>query len=216
MIQPDPLVRLYAIDIPSDPRTKYRLTAYPQEVNFERDSLGAAIPYRAASIIHEDARLDTEGTIQTTRLQIQNVTREAIAILENYHGLTGEKVRFVAIYLSNMPDGLPEKDEVFDILDSNATESVVELVLGRAALAQRKMNDRRASRLYCVHKYGGPGCGYDTTRAGALQTCSKLEAGPNGCIEHGLDEEDASLENRHPKRILAFRGIPRQSGVGVA
>ena len=216
LIQPDPYVWLYAVDVPSTPPTKYRVTAYPEPVQFERDSLGAVITYSPASVVHEDVQADTEGSIQTIKLRAQNLTREGLAILENYNGLIGQAVRIVCIKLSDAPDGDPVVDEVYDVLESGATEAEVEFTLGRSALTQRKFPDRRLTRSYCVHRYGGAGCGYDTKRGGALQTCTKLLLGTNGCIAHGLNEAAAGLPNRHPARMLVFRGIPRASGTGVS
>lgn len=208
MIQPDPLVWLYAIDVPSSPASKYRLAAYTHPVTFERDSLGVAITYSPGSLSHRDVQADTEGSIPRVALALQNITREAIAILEAYDGLIGQKVRVCVVRLSEMPDGDPVSDEVYDVVDSAATEDAVELTLGRAAITSRKFPDLRLSRTQCGWRYGGAGCGYDTTRAGALTSCSKLIDGPNGCTEHGDDEEGASLPNRHPQRILLFRGAP--------
>lgn len=220
MIQPNPLLWLYAIDLPTDPRTKLRLAAYPDPVFFERDSTGATITYSPGSIMHEDSELDTEGSIQRTRLQMQNLTRESVALLEAYNGLIGEKVRIVCVRLSETPDGDPEVDDVYEVLESSATESVVELSLGRVALTQKQFPDRRISRTHCGHDYGGPGCGYDTKRAGALQTCTKLLGSPgvadNGCWHHGDDEVAASLTRRHPQRMLFFPGVPRRTGTGVS
>lgn len=209
MIQPDPLVWLYAIDLPSAPRSKYRLAANPEAVYFERDSTGSAIAYSPSSVYHEDARTDVDGSINKVRLTVQNITRESVALLKAYNWLIGEKVRIVCVRLAEMPDGDPLKDETYDVLDSSARENVVALTLGRAALKDKKFPDRRANRRYCAHRYGSAACGYDTARVGALQSCSKLEEGPNGCIEHGLNEAAASLPNRHPQRILLFKGIPR-------
>ena len=209
LIQPDPLVWLYAIDLPSSPRSKFRLAANPEPVFFERDSTGSAIEYAPSSVFHEDVRQDVEGAINKVKLTAQNITRESVALLKAYNGLIGEKVRIVCVRLSDMPDGDPVKEETYDVLDSSANEKTAVLTLGRAALTQKKFPDRRANRTYCIHRYGGPACGYDTARAGALQSCSKLREGPNGCEEHGLDEEAATLPNRHPQRMLIFPGIPR-------
>jgi phage-related protein len=215
LIQPDPFVWLYAIDVPSSPRSKFRAAAYPEAVNFERDSLGAVVTYSPASIGHDEVQADTEGSIPRVSLRLQNVTREGIALMEEYGGLIGERVRIVLIRLADTPDGTPVIDETYDVLDSTANEREVVLSLGRVALTARQFPERRCGRTYCIHRYGGPACGYDTTRAGAMQNCTKLEEGTDGCREHGTDEAAAGLENRHPERFGAFRGIPRASGVGV-
>jgi len=216
LIQPDPYVWLYAIDVPSDPLSKYRLSAYPQPIYFERDSLGAGIEYAPGSIGHEDVQLDTDGGIPKVRLTLQNLTREAVAILENYDGLIGQKVRIALVRVADGVDATPAVDEVYDVVESAATEDAVELTLGRSALTLKVFPDRQANRNFCAHRYGSAACGYDTKRVGALQTCSKLRTGTNGCTAHGDDEVAASLPRLHPARMLVFRGIPRTSGVGVS
>lgn len=208
MIQADPLVWLFAIDVPSTPASKYRLAAHPKQITFERDSTGAAIVYSPGSIMHREVQADTEGSIPSVSLTLQNVTREAIAVLESYDGLVGQKVRICAVRLSEMPDGNPISDEVYDVVDTSATEADVQFTLGRQAITSRKFPELRVSRTHCQWQYGGPGCGYDTTRAGALTSCDKTPDGPNGCEVHGDDEEDASVTRRHPQRILIFQGTP--------
>lgn len=213
IVQPDPLVFLYAIDLPTDPPTKLRVTPYPETLYLGRDNTGAAVPYYPFAIGHDESTGDVEGSLPTITLKAQNLTREMVALLEAYGGLAGQKVRIVLARLSDLPDGTPQREEIYKVLSASATETTAELRLGQNELERQLMPGRRITRLHCAHVYGGPGCGYDTTRAGALQTCSKLEDGPNGCIEHGLDEAAASLPNNHPEpRMLRFRGVPREIG----
>lgn len=218
LIQPNPLVSLYAIDIPTEPPTKLRVTAYPSEtadgisLHFERDSTGAAIPYYSCSIWHEETTSDTEGGIRKVQITIQNVTREGIALAETYNGLIGQKVRHVIVRRDELPDGTPRYEETFEILQATFSRTAGKITCGQTALTQAKFPGRRISRTHCQHRYGGAGCGYDTTRGGALQTCAfTLE----DCTLHGLDEAAALLPNRHPARILLFPGVARSTGVDV-
>jgi phage-related protein len=221
LIQANPWVSLYTIDVPTSPATKMRLTAYPAAdpatgiaLYFERDSNGAAVTYYSFSIGHEETRADSEGGIQKVRVQLQNLTRESVAIAETYNGLIGQKIRHVIVRRDELPDATPAFEEVMEILEANFTEQTAEFVCGRTALAQRKLG-RKISRTHCQHRYGGPGCGYDTTRAGALQTCDFTLDGPVGCTAHGIDEAAAGRTNRHPKRILLFPGVARSSGIST-
>lgn len=218
LIQPDPFAWLYAIDVPSSPRTKMRLASYHETVYFESDSLGASLAYLPSSVFHEEVQRDTEGGIPQVRLEFQNVTREGVALLEAYGGLIGERVRAVLIRVADTPDGDPTVDEVYEILESQNDAETVSLTLGRAALTQRKFPDRRISRTFCAHRYGGPGCGYDTTHGSALATCTKLLEGANGCRAHGTEEaaRTPAVLGQHPQRMLFFPGVPRASGVGVS
>jgi phage-related protein len=214
VIQTDPIVVLYAIDIPSSPPSKLRVTPYPEAVLFERDSLNASITYSPFSIGHESVRADTEGSLPTVRMTMQNLTRESVALMDEYSGLEGQKVRIVYARRSELPDGVPLRDEEYDVLSSVASETTAEFTLGHATLVSRKFPDLIISRTHCAHDYGGPGCGYDTTIFGALQTCDFTETGANGCTVHGDKEVLAGFARRHPARMKLFPGVPRVGGVG--
>lgn len=209
LIQPDPLIHLYAIDLPTTPAKKFRATSYGQKVYFERDSDGVAIGYEAFNVTHADVEDNAQGELTTCRLGLQNATLEASSILQNYRGLIGKKVRIVEIFLSDLPDGVPQWDQDFDVVSSAAKADAVTLTLGMFSLFDVPFPRRRISDRICWRKYGDFECGYDTTRIGSLQTCDKTEDGPNGCEVHGLDEEAAGLENRHPRRALLCPGVLR-------
>lgn len=225
LIQPNPYASLYALDVPTDPPTKVRVTSYPTNpaypagvaLYFETDSLGAAVPYYSGSIGHEERQADTEGGVQRITITLQNVTREGIALAESFSGLVGQTVRHVVVRVDELPNATPLIDEYLEIVASDFTENVCQFTCGRTALLQKKFPDRRISRIRCGHRYGGVGCGYDTTRGGALPTCDFSLEGANGCYIHGDDEEGAGLENRHDRngktRALIFPGVARSSGI---
>jgi lambda family phage minor tail protein L len=205
LIQPDPPIWLYSIDLPTDPPTKLRVASYTEDVYFESTSLGALIRYYAMSITHGEVRVDTEGSNPTTRLVAQNLTREMVALVESYGGLVGQIVRAVLIQRSELPNGNPIHDDKYEVLECDYTESVVELTLGRPGALSQGFPNRRIIRDHCGHDYGGPACGYDTKAPGALQTCSKLRDGPNGCTAHN-----------NTVRFLGFLGVARVTGTGVS
>lgn len=209
-------VWLYTIDIPSVPLSKLRLAAYPEALTFERDSAGIAIPYSPFAIVHTGSQLSTDGSLPTVTITAQNVTREMSAELEAYNGLENSRVRIVLIERMSLPDGTPIIDEVFEVLRAEMTESTASLVCGQTSAYGTNFPNRRIARDFCAHDYGGAECGYDTTRGGALQTCSKRKDGALGCTEHGDDEVAAGLPRQHPVRRLIFEGVLRNSGVGVA
>lgn len=75
-----------------------------------------------------------------------------------------------------------------------------------------KQPGRRFMRLRCHNVYGSAACGYDTARAGAMATCSRLYSdGSNGCVEHGDDEAAAGLFRYHPLRFGGFPALPKQN-----
>lgn len=215
MIQTDPYIWLYAIDLPTDPPTKLRVAAYPETVYFETDSTGVSIAYVPFSISHGEVRTDVEGGSPTVTLNAQNVSLEMSALLETYGYLVGQRVRTVLVKLSDLPLGTPLIDELYEILDGEVTESRAAFTMGQSALEQKSFPDHRVTRDYCTSHYGGTRCGYDTKRVGALQTCDKTLSGANGCRVHGESEAAASLPVLHPKRFRAFPGVQRQGGTGL-
>lgn len=211
-----PEIWLAAIDIPSDPRTKLRIAAYPDLVHYERDSEGDPIPYQPFSFGLTVLQQDNEGALPSVTLEIQNVTLEAERLYRQYNGLDGERVRLLLVRKTELPDGSPIIDERFVVETSGSKAGTIALHLSKKVLQRTGFPNRRISRAFCIHKYGGVFCGYNTNRVGALQTCSKSYDGENGCVEHGLDEEGAGLPNRHPARFGGFRGISRKTGIGAS
>lgn len=216
MIQEDPYVWLYEVDLPTDPPTKVRAAAYPQTVYFGSTSLGVPIAYVPFSIGHGEVRADSEGGSPTVSLTAQNLTREMSALLEAYNYLIGQRVRAVLVRLSETPSGPARLDDLYEVLDAEATETKVTLSLGQSSLERKSFPDHRITRDYCTSHYGSGRCGYDTKRAGALQTCDKTFAGPNGCKAHGADEALVSITGLHPKRFRSFQGVQRQGGTGIS
>lgn len=211
-----PYVWLVALDIPSPTPTKLRMAAYPEAVTFERNSAGTVITYLPFAFSITPVQTDTEGALPAVTLEIQNVTQEGEALYRQYNGLEGQKVRVILVRLSETPDGSPLIDELFVVDSSGSKAGTVALSLSKRVLQRTGFPNRRVSRTFCAHVYGSPLCGYDTSRVGALQTCSKNYDGTNGCVEHGDDEEAAGLPRRHPNRFLGFRGIARKTGIGVS
>lgn len=205
LIQQDPILWLCSVDLPTEPASKLRIACYPEDVYFETDSLGQSVRYYAGAFSLGDMRADTEGSTPTTKITVQNLTREWVAAAENYD-LTGMAVRLVCIQLGELagPSPTPISDYRFEVLEVDTAESTVELKLGIPGMLDREIPDRRITRDHCAQDFGGVECGYDTTAVGALQTCSKLLDGDLGCIAHA-----------NQNRFLGFKGVPRESGVGV-
>lgn len=216
LIQTNPYVLLVSIDLPTDPETKLRMAAYPETVYYGRANDGTPVPFYPFSFGVGQASVDTEASIPTVSLEAQNITLEMAALMETYNYLIGQRAVVTVIRIQNTPDGVPDQEDEYDVLDGELDQGVARLTLGRAALQKKDFPDSRITRNYCSSPYGGILCGYDTTRSGALPTCSKLKDGPNGCTEHGDDEVAASLPREHPKRWRSFPGVRRQSGTGVS
>lgn len=216
MVQVAPYIWLYSIDIPTTPKTKLRITPYPEQVEFEKNSEGVNIVYYPFDIGHAPTNQDVEGKLPSVGLRVQNVTLTMADFLASHNGLIGERVRIVCIQKPRLPDGAPVIDDTFEIQTAEVTDGAVSFQLGQYSLYRTGFPNRRITREYCAHEYGGAGCGYDVTRAGALQSCDKTKSGSNGCTVHGLAEAAAGLTNRHPNRMLVFEGVLRSSGLGVS
>lgn len=216
LIQTDPYIWLYSIDLPTSPQTKFRAAAYMQDVFFETDSAGATIKYVPFSIAHGDVEADSEGGNPKVTLTAQNLTREVAALIETYNYLIGQRVRISLVRLSETPSGPPRMDDLYEVLDGEITETTATFSLGQHSSDKKSFPDHRITRDFCTSHYGSARCGYDTQRAGALQTCSKKYAGENGCQAHGEDEALAGVPVRHPKRFRSFLGVQRQGGTGIS
>jgi len=215
MQQTDPYIWFYAIDIPTSPRTKLRLTPYPENTTFERDGTATGIIWYSFSIGHNVVNRDTEGKIPSVSMTVQNVTLSMTAFLKSHNGLIGETVRIALVKKTDLPNGTPILDDKFEIQSSRVTEGAVTFTLGQYSLYRVGFPNRRINRVYCAHEYAGAACGYDATRAGAIATCDKTRDGANGCQVHGDDEVTAGLSRAHPARMLIFEGVLRTEGIGV-
>lgn len=202
-----PFVWLLEIDVPTDPPITYRLVRNPTSVTYR------SITYAPGSFEISSIKADSEGLLSSFSVSASNVNREPEAALQIHAGLVESKVRAFLVNVNELTAN-PYLELRGEVADSSSNERTATLRVGQQFIQERNFPSQRVDRKYCVRAYGDTLCGYDTRRTGAFQTCSKLRDGPNGCIEHGDDEEAASLPRLHPLRFGALPGIRRGPRVG--
>ena len=154
---------------------------------------------------------DSQGTeTQTLELTLFNVDNLVTDRLRDGE-LLGKIVTFRLVHSSSLGSSstyLIQREAT--ILSADVQRQFVKLTLGGVNWLNKVLG-RRFLRLRCHHVYGGPSCGYDIDRTGALATCDRTFAGSNGCKVHGDDEETNGLARLHPLRFGGFPTIPKRN-----
>jgi lambda family phage minor tail protein L len=211
-----PWIWLYEFEVPTNPKTRYRLTNYDRSVVFGTSDAGVALTYMPFPIIHGELQESGDGDLPQIQVTVGYASLEMKAVLDEYDGLVGSPV---VIRLVN----LEALDDIGNQLrfDGNVVACKIPAGADRIAftvasrnLIQQKIPGRRYIRNHCRFAYGGPECGYDLsnpTLLAAHATCSKTIEGASGCEAHGDAEVAASLDRKHPKRFGGWPSIPRRA-----
>lgn len=207
----DPWRLLYEVEVPTDPPTRLRfIKATPQAttVSFRGNT------YFPFPVTHASERVDTEGNLQETTLTIANVSREIATRLEEHDGLVGQPVRVILIHETELSagNGQPSLETDYRIASVTYNEEAVTARLANHNAYRTNFPALRMMRRTCRWtEFRGEDCGYAVPVAsGGLATCDFSLNGPNGCEAHGANELANGFDVRHPARIGAFPGIPRQ------
>jgi len=211
-----PFLWLLELEVPSSPATRFRLVApCTRQITFGTDFEGIPVTYYPFDFEVGTVQRDAEGNSLNLTVRVSNITREIQSAIELYEGLVGQPARAMLVSSALLSTGIPLFSIEGDIITNSATAQDVEIEIGERSAYRDKFPALSVQPHFCSFPYGGNLCGYDTTRSGALLTCSKLLEGENGCREHGDDEVAASLERQHPARFGGFPGVPRAPGAGL-
>jgi lambda family phage minor tail protein L len=196
--------------VPTTPSaTVIRAVQNPWPIDFQFDSSGGPITWNPFPVQVGSVDENNRGNLTQVSVTVTNITRDVQAAIELYDGLIGMDARVMLAHVARIPTGIPTFEAKGSILASSATAESAVFEVGVFNLFQAHFPLKRMMRDFCHWKYDSPGCGYDTTRGGALPTCSKKMEGANGCREHGDDEVSAGLTRKHPQRIGLFKGLSR-------
>jgi phage-related protein len=203
---------LVEIEIPLATPSRYRLNNSAHEVEFGTDGEGAPLVYYPFPFSVAPIERDNVGSSFNLAVAASNVTRELMGAVEAYDGLIGQPAKAMLVHKALLGSGEPLLVVEGKIITHRATAKDIAFEIGQEALYRVPIPSIRVDHDFCSHPYGGVLCGYDTTRSGALQTCSFKIEDADGCREHGEDEEAAGLEVRHPLRFGGQVGVPRRQG----
>lgn len=199
LVQVSPYIKLYEIELPTDPATRLRMASWPEDVEFGTNSNGVALTYEMASVEHDESRETTSGGLPTATLTISNVRRDIVGYMETHDGLEGQPVRYMLVDSTALEMGQPIRREDYEILSSRVKGSTVTMQLGKPNLQRARFPQQRLSRT-CRFPYKSAECGY----SGGLATCDKTMNGSDGCVVHANED-----------RFGGFRSIPKTDGLGT-
>lgn len=153
---------------------------------------------------------DQATSVQTFDLVVADVEQALTNRLRDEE-LQGRMITLRVVSSANLSAGAAfERSAKIRAASVDRNQGTVTLKLGAKNWLEYRMG-RRFQRLRCGKVYGGPHCGYDTGRSGALQTCDQTLHGANGCVIHGDDEAAAGLYRAHPRNYGGEPGINRRN-----
>lgn len=175
----------------------FRCTTHDADITWDGNT------YRPFPVKMAQIGADASGNLETTRLQLANITRAINRYAETNRGSTGNEVWLTGLSAStlNPADGRTYK---LSIITTSLDHQWVTLDLGQPQFFRRQVPAEIHTRGRCANTYKGPVCKY----RGSLGTCDKTLA---DCIAHGDDEVANSLPRMHPRQFRAFPAISRRS-----
>ena len=182
----------------SDPTDAFLICEHPTPITFDGQT------YEPFPIRRDEDTVGLDGNVAETKVTVSNIDRAIQARLQVGELLGATAVRRL-VNTSALASGANVLRFDYTILSADVSDVAAVFTLGIANPVNRDFPSRRYQRNRCDHVYGGPACGYDTTRAGAIATCDRSVLGAIGCTAHGDDEEAAGLPRRHP---MNFNGEP--------
>jgi phage-related protein len=135
--------------------------------------------YQAANF-DIDIQIEAGQEPQIT-LRAQDQTRTIQSYIDLYDGMVKSTVKLLVVHEDALPDGAPEMDEDFLVIESSVNEYIVEIKLGTESAVAQRFPLYRQFKNRCAWKYKGVRCKYK----GSMPTCDYTRDGSNGCIAHG-------------------------------
>lgn len=174
------------------------LTSYDEQVTFDGNTY---YPYPMTDPTVPEAGTTNANTTTITVFNIDDMLTDRLRDKE----LQGQSL-FIRLVHS---DHLSETDIIAHETTILGAESIYNGKTVRFTVGIRnwlnQIVGRRFIRTKCHHEFGGPACGYDTERAGALSSCKLTYS---DCEAHGVEEAAKGFRVLHPKRFGGFVGIP--------
>jgi phage-related protein len=187
----------WLVEIDADGTNGYRLNDGDQPLTYAGD-VYQAYPFRV-----EEVRAESDGSLPSVALVFASVDDEIAGQLDSGNVLD-RRIRIRRVNVANLAFAIDSGDWI--ALDAALDASSATLYVGPYPLFDSPFPALRQLRGRCPKVYGGPDCGYDLTRSGALTSCDYSLA---DCQAHGADEAAAGVAVRHPRRFGGFPGIPK-------
>jgi phage-related protein len=202
----DPFIWLFEFEVPTGER--YRLTNYPEKVEFGEDESGDPLVYYPAPIAHSGIDQDGEGGLPTIKVSLATGGAYWLtSVIDENDGLINMRAKVIIVSSRALDDGNAAVIEEARIIGATMNHEVVTVELSAYNLFRARLPRFLYSRRRCRWIFGSLECGYNIN-LGSFNNCTyTLEA----CEERGDDEVANGLERQHPARFGGFPGIPRGS-----
>ena len=136
---------------------------------YDEDVVYNGITYIRFPITHEFIGENTQGSVDSLKVMISNVSREIQAYLELYE-FRNKKVDVMLVWANQLQDPNAYIKDTYYIDSISATEEAVSFALtSKFDLLDVTIPNRKYSRNYCSWKFKSTECGY----AGAETLCNK-------------------------------------------
>lgn len=190
----------WLVEADADGTNGYRICDGDQPITYAGNTF-AAYPMRL-----DEIPADSDGSLPQVALVVAAVDDLVPASLAAGN-ILDRRIRIWRVNVSDLTVAFPCGE--WTALDAVVTYNEASFVLGPYPIFDAPFPAVRQLRGRCPKVYGGPDCGYDLTRTGALTSCDYGLDTANGCAAHGADEAAAGVAVRHPARFGGFPGIPK-------
>lgn len=202
-------------DLDAEERTVVQLTPWGDAIDLTVpvDGTPTELTFTPYPITHDAIRSDSEGSVQTWKIQLADAQRTLGRYVERGKGYRGRRVRVFAVNVETAELGpaatITGWCQAVSLAQSQAASSVVLTCSLGANLHDRDLPHQTVQPYRCRHlRYGKGRCGMHITATTPtpLLTCSRTWA---ACIERRDWMAANNLPSqRLPARIGSFPGVP--------
>jgi len=203
---------LYEIEVPTTPKTRYRLTSYTEQLEFGADSHGDPLVYYPAPISHGVIQQTKEGDIPTITVTVGNINTEVGKVIDTHDGMRNSQARIMVVRADTLGDPNAKIEWKMKVARVGIREETATFELRPVSIGSVVFPRWRYLSSSCRFSFGDNLCGYqiptstDETVGGGFSTCPKTE---DACTLRGDDEVARSLARSHPLRFGGHPGISR-------
>lgn len=209
LAQPDPLIWLIEVEVPTVPPTRFRITNYNDTVSFGSTSLGVGLQYSPFPALHGEISQSGKGDLRDFQVSVGNVTLELMSAIDSYAGLIGQSVvlKLVSSVALNDPNAVMRHDGKISACSVDFEKAT--FTIGATNLTKANFPKNRYVANHCRWRYGGSECGYiipaspTNVIGGGFSSCGRTLA---ECDIRGLDEAARAVTVQHPLRFGGFPG----------
>lgn len=181
-----------------------RVTPYTEDVTWNGNS------YEAFPLEFSGLTETSENEQPTVTITVHDPTRQLATYVDDNNGLVDKTVVIDLVHADFLAAGTAAVEFQMQVTQTTVSADGRQLrfELGPLDVYLRDEPRHKFNRDHCRWRYGSDECGFDTSRPGATQVCSKTWDGKMGCTAKGDEEVAANLPRMHPARFGGFHSMP--------